>query len=274
MKITKGLRETPKDERDFQLGALVSLPKLSELPISFKLPALGVKDQKGTDFCTAFASCLISEMQEGIELSPEYSFALSKEISGDPDEWGQDIRTALKVHTKKGALAQKEAPYSLLNKEPEFLRHLKNWPPELQEKIGFHKKKSFFKITGPYDHYDNIRAAIWKFRNEKRGVISGVIWAWPLEEYLLEGTLNQGFGHCISYIGWEKDGLLVQNSAGTEAGRQGLHLMSRATANHFAQKYGAYMMIDLSPEEAKYCLDHGIKIEDNWLIRFFKIIWQ
>lgn len=39
-----------------------------------------------------------------MELEPGYSFAASKEISGDPDSWGQNLRDACKAHIKYGGL--------------------------------------------------------------------------------------------------------------------------------------------------------------------------
>lgn len=279
--IKQGLRETPEDLRDLETGALLRLPKLSELPDRFSLDTLGVKDQKDTDFCTAFATCTVSEMQEGVELSPEYSFALSKALSGDPDEWGQDIRVALKAHTKVGAIKKKDAPFSLENEPDSFLRRIANWPGYLKEKAGEHRKKAFLKITGPYDHYDNIRATIWHFWmkfGEKRGIVSGIKWQWGIDEFLLKGTSNDGFGHCIPYIGWEllrnEEGLVVQNSAGKSAGILGRHLASRDTVNHFVSRYGAYMMIDLSPEEVQWYLENKLKLTDNWLFRLWKILWR
>ncbi len=278
--LKAGLRPTPHDHRDFpladdpsrKLGGLVTLPKLEELPERFVLEPLSLKDQGESDFCTAFASTLLSEMQEGVVLSPEYSFALGKLLSRDPDEWGQDIRKALKAHVKIGAIEQSDAPFSLENKDQDFLRRFMNWPDTLLQKTALHRKQSFAEITGPYDHYDNIRASIWKFQKEKRGVISGVNWSWPLDEFILGGISDEGFGHCIPFIGWDKDGLIVQNSVGERAGMKGRHLMDRDTINHFVSKYEAFMLIDMNPEDAQYYLDNGIKLDDNWVVGIFKAI--
>lgn len=270
--IKQGLQETIPDERDFQLGALVRLPKLSELPNNFCLKTLGIKDQGDSDYCTAFTSCTVSEIQEGVELSPEYSFALSKLLTKDPETWGQNIRDALKAHTKIGAIEQREAPYTLKDTVDEWLRRFENWPPHLISKTQLHRKKSYSKITGPYDHFDNIRASIWKFHKESRGVVSGLKWSWPLETHYLTGTENEGFGHCIAYIGWSDKGLVLQNSAGREAGVEGCHLVSRETVNHFVENFGAYMLIDLTPDEVKYYVENGIKLGDNWIVAIFKAI--
>jgi hypothetical protein len=271
-----GLNLTPKDERDFLLGAIITLPKLSELPESFSFETLNVKDQKDTDYCTAFASCLVSELQEEVELCPEWSFAASKEISGDADKFGQDIRVAMKTHQKVGAIEKKVSPYSLENKEDSFLRKIANWPKNLYNFALFHSKESYFKITGPYDHYDNIRASIWKFRDMKRGVVTGVVWSWNLSDVLLTGISENGSGHCIPIKGWNKEGEEVQNSYGLQAGKNGIHFISRETVNHFVEMYGAYMFVDISPEKAHYYLERGVKIEEisilTEVVRLLKIL--
>ena len=64
-----GLTELPDDHRDVQLGQIVPLRK--DLPDNFLLPERAVKNQdsllQGSDFCTAYASCLPSEYQENIK---------------------------------------------------------------------------------------------------------------------------------------------------------------------------------------------------------------
>lgn len=255
-KIKQGLRLTPKDDRDFKTGSLTKLPPLSELPKEFKLKTLGVKNQGDTDYCSAFATTLVSESQEGVELSPEWHFAKSKELSGDKDEWGQDLRTALKVSVKYGDLMQKDAPFSLKDKPDEFLRDIKNWNIPLSLVIG-QRKKSYIKVEGQYDSYDDIRATLYKF---KTPVLIGVEWSWSISDYILQGH-NGGFGHAITVIGWNDKGLILQNSAGVEAGQNGEHILPREETNYFVERYGAYTFIDLSPEEVKELLKRGIMLE-------------
>jgi hypothetical protein len=140
-----GLRPTPRDVRDFQLGRVFILPKLEELPDEFELQMLSLKNQGGSDMCTAYMSTYMSEIQEGVELNPLFSFAASKAISGDPDAWGQDIRTALKAHVKYGGLEANESPYH--NPEEQNTRRLENWPYELMVRAAKHYKKSFFRVA-------------------------------------------------------------------------------------------------------------------------------
>jgi hypothetical protein len=261
--LKHGLLETPVDNRDFKLGSIVRLPKLAELPESFRLETLGVKDQGQTDFCTAFSTDLLSEMQEGKTLCPEWGFATSKYISGDVSGYGQDLRTALKRHVEYGSLPYYEGVPSLVNQDSDFLRDMKNWPINTFDLAKPQKKKSYFKVSGQYDSFDNVKASIWKFRGQKQGVVIGIVWQWPLADVILHGYQGNGFGHAIAIIGWTAEGLLLQNSAGLEAGDKGTHILPRAEANYFIQRYGAYMMVDLEVDGAKYMMEHGIKMEDN-----------
>lgn len=255
----EGLRPTIRDKRNLKLGAIAKLAKLEDIPESFRFRTLGVKNQKNTDMCAAFAATLLSELQEDIELSPEWQFAAAAE---NPDEWGLELKQVLKSLVNKGSLPRNRAPFSLENKDADFLRRISNWPDLFSAALP-QKKKSFWEVTGPYDHFDNIRAAMWTFKAEKRGVLSGLVWHWKLEDVVLDGVSSNGFGHAIAYIGFEKDHLVVQNSAGEAAGDRGLHYISRAAVNKYVEDYEAYMLLDISREEAERMLHHGIKVHDN-----------
>jgi hypothetical protein len=262
-----GLLPLQKDARDFSLGALYTLPKLSELPEKFEHDVLGIKDQKESDFCTGCATCYISELQERVKLEPSYSFALSKELSGNIEDYGQDLRTAMKTHVNFGAIEEKQSPYSVNNRSPDFLRDIKNWEGDLRIKALAHKKGSYLAVTSPtMDTFDAIRSTIWKFRKEKRGVVSGVQWDWDSEQERIDTFTGKGGGHAIAYVGWDGEYLKLVNSYGRDAGRNGFHWVHRDVVNHYADMFGAFMFIDLSKEEAKFYLDNGTKVKDiDWL---------
>jgi len=212
MNIQKGLRPLPEDNRDFQTGAFFTLPSLEELPKEFSLGDpiwIGNQNAAGEgDFCSAYATCGMSQYQEGIELYPAFSFAAGKAISGDPDEWGQNIRTACKAHVKHGAAYTTSVPGMVTDADPQLRRDFSLYPTVLRAQALNQKKKTYWKVTGPYDSYDNFRATISKL-NVAIGF--GIKWQWPLEQYKLD-TMGDGFGHMMYAIGWEEDGLLVVNS--------------------------------------------------------------
>lgn len=249
-----GLKPTPKDKRDFRLGQIIRWPSLDELPKSFELPVLSVKDQRDTDFCTAFATCGMSEIQEGVELNPYWSFAVSKIISGDPERWGQDIRTAMKSHVKFGALPESEAVSISVND----VRDIKKWPNELWppvEEAEEHRKQSYFAIEDwPRDWTasDAIKAAIWLFRAKNKGVGIGVVWNWPVSIKRITEWSDRGSGHMMWVRGWDESGfLIVQNSLGKSAGDKGSHHISPVVINKGVKRFGAYMFVDVDPNEAR-----------------------
>lgn len=257
MKQTKHeLKPLKKDRRDFRLGQYYELPKLEELPDEFIFPAFESKNQRQSDFCTAYTTCLLSELQDGVRLEPAWSFAVSKFISGDKDSWGQDLRTAFKAHTKYGAIEEEDCPYNVQSNPIAFLRDIKNYPTDLWGKALKHKKQSYFLVQGKYDAFDNIRASIWFFKDFKQGVGAGLLWAFPVDQAIIPNAkIRNGSGHALPYIGWKKiDGeiyLVARNSYGKSAGENGDFYLPREVVNQFAEIYGIFMMIDVSPEEVK-----------------------
>ena len=198
--IIGGLEKLKKDRRDFQLGAIIKLPELSELPNGFVLEDSFIENQAGNslgeDLCSAFASTLISEFQEGVELSPEWSFAASKELSGYVEGFGQNMRDAMKVHQKYGAVEKSEATI------PANPRYFKSWDKGLLEKAKKHLKQSYVSISGQYDAFDNIRTSLWYYRNEKRAISFGLAWTYNLSDILLKEPKENGFGHMVAILGF------------------------------------------------------------------------
>lgn len=261
-KFVGGLKPEAKDPRDLKTGALIDLPKLSELPDSFTFQPVSVKNQYDTDFCSAFATCSVSELQEGVELDPLFSFAASKKLSGDPEAWGQSMSYALKGHCKIGTISQKDAPFDLDNVDPDKVRDISNFPESLLLKAIEHRKKSYLEITGPYDTFDNVRATIWKFRNEKRAAVMGLFWNWNIYDYVLKGMSDRGYGHLVAIYGWTPEGLVILNSGGTGAGKAGFHILPREEANYYINTFnGAFMFLDLSPDEVSKMIEEGVKLD-------------
>ena len=277
--IKNGLHPLPKDDRDLQLGSIFNLPDLSELPKEFIINLPKVKQQFNSDFCAAFSSCLISELQENVELCPEWTFAVAKSISGNVDNYGTDLRSICKAHQKFGAIELNDSPYSLeKGQSSDFLRRIENWPKDLFNKALVHRKQSYFSVTGPYDHFDNIRATMWKFKDEKCGVLFGVLWAWSLSDVLVNTVKNNGSGHALAQIGFsnylfeghEIPTIFVQNSFGTETGLNGRHYFTREVINAFVDKYGAFMFHDMPVDQARNAIKYNLRENDDWIDVFVK----
>lgn len=273
------LQPLPPDPRDFNLGELIVYPKLSELPESFSLgDPLSIKDQNADenyDFCTAYAYCGASEYQEGEELSPAYSFAASKKISGDIKGWGQNLRDAAKAHVDWGAVSVKDETEKDKALTPEQRRDWGNYTMETISNAKKHYKKSYVTCKGPYEAYDNIRCALWMYRHEKRAVVLGVVWAWSLSDWILTGKPTGGFGHAVYIIGWDKDGLILVNSAGLSAGKQGTHRLTREPTNFYIPTYGAYMFLDETPDSLRDRLiteNNALQILVNFFLNIYGLL--
>lgn len=254
--VKGGLLPLIPDKRDIPLGALIKLPDLDTLSKSLSLGELSIDNQaemQEDDFCSAYSSDGISELQEGVKLFHAFSFAAGKSLSGDPEEFGQNMRTAMKAHQKIGAVAIQDAPREAFNLTPHQRRFLENYPPEMKELAKKHKKQTYAAITGPYDYYDDIRATMYYFleKGEKRAISIGVNFGWPIEQYELTEIPQDGTGHMMYLNGYNESGIICVNSYGHGAGREGKHLLSRNVINYFIKKYGCYMFVDMPTEEAR-----------------------
>jgi len=124
--MKQGLNLLPEDNRDFPLGGVFGVEK--DLPEEFLVSGadkLKMKNQGGSDLCSAYATMTASELQENVELNPEFQFALSKKISGNIEVWGQNLRDACKTAVEFGGLEQQD--YLLNWKSKETTRDWKNW---------------------------------------------------------------------------------------------------------------------------------------------------
>ena len=267
-----GLQKLPLDLNRFSLGKVVAYPKLNELPDTFEIEPLFVHDQQSSDFCAAFSGVSASEEQEGVELSPEYVFAMSKELTGDVEAWGQHLDAIAKTLVKVGAIEKKDAPYSVDNQTPEFLRNPKNWDEGLKIKALEHVKGSYMDCKGPYSAYDNLRAVAYLYRNEKKFPFLGMEWSYGTNEAYLEEPRG-GYGHAIRMCGWRtvngKRYLSIVNSYGKNAGDNGKFYLSEEIINTYVPIYGAEILTDITPEEYRSRLQ---SFGQSWIIRALKKI--
>ena len=269
-KLQYGLTETPIDDRDFALGAMYKLPSLDGIPRHFVLPFI-VRDQKDSDFCTAYVSTAVSYVQEDVELEPSYSFAISKNLQGDTESWGCDLRTAMKAHLN-GALPTDETDFNVNTKPTDFLRRIKNWPSHPNARM--YRKKSYFKITGQHDHFDNCRAILHKTQTP---IAMGIVFGYNLGDTVLHEIKDNGYGHALTIIGTTildngENALIILNSYGEKAGDKGIHYITRKVLNNAVERYGAYTFVDIKKEDAQFYLDNGIQTGDNWLIMLWKVL--
>lgn len=288
-KIINFLKELPEDNRDFAVGSIFRLIDIKNVPnIDFRIASnFIIKDQKDSDLCPAFSTTSASEIQEGIELSPEYQFALMKHLSGDDyKEWGADLRQACKSLVSVGSLPRHLSPFSLETNGRNFVANYDNW--EAFEKnnlseIKKYAKESFISIIGVNSHFNNIRIALWQFKEERRAIVVGAKWrsSWTeAKNGIIEDKdykNEDGFGHAFIIIGQKiidnKIYLEAQLSNGKEIGSNGLFYFPENIVNSEFKKYGAFMFNDLPKEDAKFYQENNVFIGDSKVkILLYKLI--
>lgn len=285
--IGGGLIALPEDERDFPLGGVFGTLPIEEVPwydFEIAMP-LVIKDQGDTDYCTGFAVTEVSEDHEEVELSPHYQFAKTKEIMGEYESWGADLRAACKSAVKVGSIPREKADEFFAQHHDKkddrnFVANWENWPDAWDYDAAKYRKKTYFRVDGPYDIFDNIRAAMWQHRAEKRSIVVGAKWRteWTNAPggVIPEVYGNYGFGHAFKIYGQKTINaqlhLVAQLSNGKDIGDEGIFYFNRNVVNREFGPFGQYMFKDMEKEEAKYIVENKLKAADNWIMRFIKIM--
>jgi len=252
-----GLTSLPYDPRDrnFAMGAIFGTPPLPPLKSFRVFEPKKIKNQGETDKCSAYANSYALEAHEGVEINPDYLFAKSKEISGNIEAWGQDLRTACKAPVKYGAIEENTELYNIIAQGRDYSANWRNWGFKYDLSAAVHKQNTFFSVSGRYDLFDNIRANLWDRREKKDAVITGALWR-PQWLYLPEGVIpktqfgRDGYGHAFCFIGQEfikDEPYLVALLSNGEIGDKGYFYFPREIVNN-EMTYGNYMFIDMAKE--------------------------
>lgn len=279
--IQPGLRKLPLDKRDLSLGGLFGYQKLTDVPDTDFIVAqpFKMKDQGDLDFCTGYTVSEVSEDQEMVEFSPHFQYAASSKIRGDWKAWGMDLRIAFKSAVDYGSLDVNDVPKSFLTQTRDFLANWENWPTTCFDLAVQYKKESFFKVDGEHDTFDNIRAAMWKFRDDKRTIGVGATWrqswinAWG---GVIPLTYEEGgFGHAFKIFGQKVIAgelhLCAQLSNGP-IGDNGIYYFKRETVNREFGDFGCFMFQDIGKNKAVFYQKHDIQMEDSFFSKLWKVI--
>lgn len=275
-----GLRELPDDDRDFRLGKILGLVPIDNVPLEDFMVAwpLAIKDQGYTDFCTAFATAAVSEDQEEILLDPFFSFAKTKKIEGNYKTWGATLRDACKALVKYGSLPAGSTPFDITKVSRDFMADWKNWTERQDAHAIKHKKQSYFKVTGPNDIFDNIRAALWQGKDPKQSIVAGCIWrpSWTDKSGIIpKEDESGGFGHAFCIRGQKMiDGepyLVVQNSYGIDWGKSGYNFFPREVVNRDF-RFGIFQFYDMDPKDAKILNETGLSVKWLALAKFISLL--
>lgn len=265
--IAGGLKPLPPDPRDFPLGGIFGIHDIDEVPLTDWVVAEPKywKDQGTKDFCTGYAVTEASEDQEEMELDPDFQFAASCMLRGTYGEWGCDLRTAAKSAVEVGSLPVGCRHRDTSNCSRDELADWTQWPEEDFKAAEPRKKASYFKVDGPYDLFDNVRAALWRHRDEKRTIVVGTLWhdSWTASKdgIIREPNPGQGFGHALKVYGQKMiDGApyLVAQLSNGPIGDRGRFYFSRKAFNEDFEIFGQFMFKDLPKQKADRYLRYGI----------------
>jgi hypothetical protein len=270
MKFKGGLQKFIEDERDFSVGAVFGV--IENLPKEFIVSGaenLKARNQGRTDYCGAFSGTTCSQVQENVELNPDYQFAKAKQLEGNFKTFGVQPRLLCKSLTKFGSIPQ--TAFEGVDKSKN-LRNWKNWDSYFDLFAKKHKKQSYFRVDKGFgDKFETIKSSLYQHNSL---IFTGLVWK---PEYMKNSILKRvkggGEGHAITIIGWKeidsKEYLILLNSYGEKYGDKGKWYLPKEMINELLF---AYIFIDMSKEEAQYMLERNIKINDDWITQFIKSI--
>src|SRR3990167_2076357 len=267
-----GLKQRTDDKRDIkvhQLGGYFT-QDISFLPEEFIVSDSEVWDQGNTLFCTLFSMANSLTQSEGVKLSVEW---FAKEATKKYGEnWineGLQQRQACKL-ALKGALEASKVNHPLPQYGAEFVANPANYDTQQDQEALNHAQKAYVEIV-PFkglDLYDAIRWTIWEFRYEKRCPVIGTMWdgEWT-NKTIITRDGNPVGGHQVFTNGWNKDGLIIQNSYGNIT-PQGRHVFTREMVNKIFSFGGVSMFVDMSAEEVERLKRRNSGSWWQWLLDF------
>lgn len=270
-RVTAGLKPLKKDIRDFKYENVFGAVSPEEIPDNFLVAnPIEIKDQGNSDECVAFATCAVSEDQEGVALNPKWFFSQIKKTQGNWKKWGADLRDGAKVAVNTGFIEENDAPFSLKYRDRDFTANWNNWPTDLENKAKIHKKQSYFSVMCGFDSF---RSVLWQNKDEKKSILTGTMWEsnWSnLKDGIIpvESTGSEEIPHAIKIFGQKKINdklyLIAQLSNGLGFGDGGLFYFPKEIIDK-KFRFGAFIFKDLDPEKIK-------KISWDWKIKIYNFI--
>ena len=218
---------------------------------------LPLPDQDST--CAAAVASLVAD-SEKVSIDPLYLFACARDVAKMQltRQFGVDIRSAIRATIEHGCLPLADAPFSLVGAVRDDYVSLESWKKlpayeSIRRAALARRKRHFCVVDGPYDNlFDNVRAALWTLRRQRRGVVGTMKWRleWTAckDGVIPTEKFDGGFYIAVKLVGQAMlaDGVLrlvLQPMLGTSVGRQGYFYASRTVVNR-GFKQGAFAIID------------------------------
>lgn len=269
------------DNAPYAVGGFLTLPPLSEVPDEYSagVPNEWVLNQTETDpfndECAGCASSIASGLLDGVRTDPHFVWMMARTRAGyKVPDFGCTNKDIALAYVKVGALKFTDSPYSFKDSR-DIIADITKWDVKtlLPKAIEQRKSSSIFWVEPAqgYDAYDTGRAAITKLNKiygKKHTIVFGLMWNYSGEN--IEKVAENGVGHDTLIDGWKGGKMKLLNSQGLYCGNNGHYNLNREVFNHWAEKFGAFIMVDESPENIKKYLQNGVKLDDNWIIALIK----
>lgn len=230
-------------------------PMTSFAVVDFNTTQIFNDGEEDTTCASAVASALGDI--DGEVTDPHYIFAAGRHIANlQSVHLGMELRHACQAVLRFGGLALSLAPLPLSAPRRAFAdwatwEKLPNFG-SIRKSAFSHRKHAYFQVSGPHDNvFDNLRAALWRFREQRKCIVTTMKWRtqWldSKDGMIPTEKLTGGFDTALKVVGQVViDGvvrLILQPNFGTSVGNKGFFYAARTTVNRGA-KYGAYMFID------------------------------
>lgn len=257
MKFNSGSQPIKPDPRDKKFTQIAfGAAALPEFPLTFRLPQKKIKNQGNSLACTAHATTLASEHQENRELSAAWHWMETCRRLGNFIPNGADPRTAMKISLELGDLPAELATYSFPETNPQIIGNWDQWPHVPEATVELYRKAAYVKIPKVGDYFDSVRAALMN----QNAVMAFSTWCWGSEKFISRDPQPVNGYHAYTFVGWDIDYLIIQNSYGETWGENGLQWMPRETVNREFAKWGAglYQFVDLTPDQIARAKELGV----------------
>lgn len=207
-----GLQPLTPDKRDrrYRFARHFGAAKLSGLPDFYTCDAgLLMQDQNAMGLptgCTAVTQTDLATDQDGVEYTPEYTFAQTLRLMGVPANWGgADLRKSLKSVIAYGLLERWISNVTAQEIGQEGAANWRIWLPYEEKAIPNAKSAYMDAKGGTYDAFDNIRSTLWLNREKRMGVSIGTPWYPQWSQAGTNGIVPNVVDinlHSASTLGW------------------------------------------------------------------------
>lgn len=263
------IRAYPKQEKLLSsLGIdLDEIPEESFSVVDFSNTVVDSIDEEETTCALTVASAM--EDIDNVPIDPYMIFAIGRHLRHQaPHTIGMELQSACEAVRLVGCLAQEDAPFKRRFGDRPPRRLYANW--EDWDKLGdvraflhaafARRRTDVFCVDGPYGNaFDNIRGALWAFREQHRSVVAAMKFSYEwlvVDAGVVPETSSAagGFYTTVKIVGQTLINnslfLIVQGNFGESAGQKGYFYIPKSVFNRHVT-HNAYIFVDVPRKSAQ-----------------------